>query len=533
MKKIILISFTLATTLSSFAQNSVGIGTAAPNSSAILDITSSTKGLLIPRMTGVQRTAIVSPATGLLVFDTDSKTIWAYDGTAWKNLYAAGGGGSFSLPYSQTVNTSVASLQVTNQGTGAALEGITGNEFGIGISARATGTYGWGLNAFANGTGATSVRSTTDSGIAIHAENIYTANTNTLVNALNRGLGKTGSFQLSNAVSTSPNIQLAGNHLGEQLVVYQTNAVNNKPALSIINSGTATGINVTSNAGGGISANSTGGVGITGISNSNHGIKGVTSSGIGFSGVYGENNGTTGAGIHGSANGSIQSGVYGSSTSGKGVNGFSTNGTGLYGSSTNGYALQAVGNIKISGGNTNPANGAVLTTDAEGNAVWKNKPVGFKVSGIAAGFETLSFNATTKVQFNTQEYDLSNNFIALSENGNFTQANAFYVPVNGLYHFDISMKTLAEANLAGWPYAITLRLIVTRNGQNSSKATIENNNCLDYANTIGGTDLLLNSGDKVFVEISYYKNHGSDTCTITPSENGENIQFSGHLVKEL
>ena len=60
-----------------FAQ--VGIGTTSPNASSILDLTSSTQGLLTPRMTTVQRMAIVSPADGLMVYDTNLKSFFHYD----------------------------------------------------------------------------------------------------------------------------------------------------------------------------------------------------------------------------------------------------------------------------------------------------------------------------------------------------------------------------------------------------------------------------------------------------------------------
>ncbi len=52
------------------AQN-IGIGTASPDTSAQLDITSSAKGILIPRMTSAQRSAIGAPAQGLLIYQTD------------------------------------------------------------------------------------------------------------------------------------------------------------------------------------------------------------------------------------------------------------------------------------------------------------------------------------------------------------------------------------------------------------------------------------------------------------------------------
>ena len=62
----------------------VGIGTSVPASSALLDITSSSRGFLVPRMTTAQRTAIPSPVLGLLVFQTDgTKGFYYYDG-GWK-----------------------------------------------------------------------------------------------------------------------------------------------------------------------------------------------------------------------------------------------------------------------------------------------------------------------------------------------------------------------------------------------------------------------------------------------------------------
>jgi len=62
----------------------VGIGTSTPNSSAELEISSTSSGLLIPRMTQAQKTAIASPATGLLIYQTDGTTgYWFYNGAAW------------------------------------------------------------------------------------------------------------------------------------------------------------------------------------------------------------------------------------------------------------------------------------------------------------------------------------------------------------------------------------------------------------------------------------------------------------------
>ena len=54
---------------SSFAQT--GIGTTTPNASAKLDVYATNKGFLPPRMTKVERDAIVAPAAGLLIYQTD------------------------------------------------------------------------------------------------------------------------------------------------------------------------------------------------------------------------------------------------------------------------------------------------------------------------------------------------------------------------------------------------------------------------------------------------------------------------------
>jgi hypothetical protein len=71
----------------------VGIGTNTPNNSAQLDIVSTTKGLLMPRMTAAQRTAIATPATGLTVYQTDGTAgFYFYNGAAWSQLGAGGGG---------------------------------------------------------------------------------------------------------------------------------------------------------------------------------------------------------------------------------------------------------------------------------------------------------------------------------------------------------------------------------------------------------------------------------------------------------
>lgn len=62
---------------------SVGVGTNTPHTSAALEVNSTTKGTLITTMTTSQRNAIINPATGLLVYDINKKTVYMYDGNKW------------------------------------------------------------------------------------------------------------------------------------------------------------------------------------------------------------------------------------------------------------------------------------------------------------------------------------------------------------------------------------------------------------------------------------------------------------------
>jgi len=71
------------------------------DNSAMLDVKSDTKGILIPRLTTSARTSIVTPATGLMVYDTGFNEFFYYNGTSWINLFSNNSGqnltGSTSL----------------------------------------------------------------------------------------------------------------------------------------------------------------------------------------------------------------------------------------------------------------------------------------------------------------------------------------------------------------------------------------------------------------------------------------------------
>ncbi len=88
MRKLSYITILVLMTNYLMAQVSITSDNSLPDASAMLDVKSTAKGMLVPRMTTVQRDAIATPATGLLVFVTDTNSFWYYNGTAWIDLLA-------------------------------------------------------------------------------------------------------------------------------------------------------------------------------------------------------------------------------------------------------------------------------------------------------------------------------------------------------------------------------------------------------------------------------------------------------------
>lgn len=74
----------------------VGIGTTNPDASSMLDVQSTVKGMLIPRMTTAEKAAISTPANGLLVYDTTTKSLWFYNATATTPVWQELSGSSIS-----------------------------------------------------------------------------------------------------------------------------------------------------------------------------------------------------------------------------------------------------------------------------------------------------------------------------------------------------------------------------------------------------------------------------------------------------
>ena len=113
MKNFFYSLFIFFTTIS-FSQ--VGIGTTSPNPSSVLDITSTSGGLLVPRMTVTQRANIATPIQeGLLIYQTDNTPgFYYYNGSTWSVIEVATVGTSMTIEEYEDLTDAV---KVTNTAT--------------------------------------------------------------------------------------------------------------------------------------------------------------------------------------------------------------------------------------------------------------------------------------------------------------------------------------------------------------------------------------------------------------------------------
>ena len=139
----------------------VGIGTTSPNASAELDVSSTTKGFLPPRLTTTQRNAISSPATGLTIYNTTLNCMEYFNGTGWLNhctgaITAPTGGGASSggtavvSTWTSTVGCAVGAG--TNNSPAGVIKGGVNETMVQGVAAPATATITLVANVSTAGT---------------------------------------------------------------------------------------------------------------------------------------------------------------------------------------------------------------------------------------------------------------------------------------------------------------------------------------------------------------------------------------------
>ncbi len=174
-KQIILVCFTyccMIISLSIKAQGNVGIGTNTPDASAILELLSTNKGMLVPRMNTAGMTAIPNPANSLLVYNTDSMCYFFYrlPSLTWVSLCNSGfGGGGGTGAVGNTGNTGWAGA--------AGYTGTTGSTGSQGFSCWDTNQNG--INDPAEDIDGNGVWNVNDcnAGVAVPGPNGYTGST--------------------------------------------------------------------------------------------------------------------------------------------------------------------------------------------------------------------------------------------------------------------------------------------------------------------------------------------------------------------
>lgn len=123
----------------------LGIGTTSPNNDAMLDISSATKGILLPRLTNP--TTLTSAPDGLMAYNTTDDFLYLRKNGIWQKLSDDTNNSPFSLPFTGSATTVGDVLKITNTSSGRAIQGeSTGGGIGI-YGASLTGTAVFGITS--------------------------------------------------------------------------------------------------------------------------------------------------------------------------------------------------------------------------------------------------------------------------------------------------------------------------------------------------------------------------------------------------
>lgn len=223
MKNLFKFLFVLAILSGSATFSQVGIGTTTPAASAMLDVTSTTKGFLPPRMTSTQMNAIAAPAAGLMVYCSNCTPAGLYtsDGSAWSAVGDTSGGSNSSGGVSATIAIN-----------GTYIWGAThtGRTVVISISNQSFSPITW-TNAIAD------LVLTGNSGLTVGTPTAGGGTSSGVTSTIAAGATGTVSFPITGAVGTMGDITATWSKFALTGAVIQT-----------VTSGSATFTNATNNA---------------------------------------------------------------------------------------------------------------------------------------------------------------------------------------------------------------------------------------------------------------------------------------------
>lgn len=257
MKKIITLFIAVALTMvigkNAMAQNvAINASGTAANTSAGLDVDFTNKGFLLPRVTAAQRAAIASPATGLIVYQTDAGTLgsgfYFYNGSAWTPWGTNNGGWGLvgntgTVATTNYLGTTDAVDLVFKTGGTEAMRVTSGQRLGIG-----TTTPGYRLEVASGAADAVYGHSTNVGGILGYETNFTVGSAGTLqgagVYAANPTAGYTSTFaQSTGAATVAANINYSSVWIASYSLAENTSNTNNPPSVyaQLGNTGTTLG----------------------------------------------------------------------------------------------------------------------------------------------------------------------------------------------------------------------------------------------------------------------------------------------------
>jgi trimeric autotransporter adhesin len=523
MKNLFYLLF-LALSMSVSAQVAINTDGSLPDNSAMLDVTSTVKGVLLPRMTQAQRNAIASPAAGLTIFQTDNTPgIYFNSGTSGSPLWVMAGSGSFwslagnagttiGTNFLGTTDAKPLMFKVNNQKSGYIDYDFAKANTGFGYQTLNSITSG--INNTANGMQAlfnnTTGYKNTANGVASLVYNTtgFENTANGYQALYNNGTGAKNTAIGANAL----NKNVAGD-AGVAIGMYSQYNVNNSVTIW---DNTNTSIGYQSLRGSETPANNTGtGNTVIGRDALYYNSSGSSNTAIGMSALFSNSSGGSNTAIGMSALFSNTTGMYNTAT---GYNSLMSNTTGVE-NTANGY--QSLMNNTTGFWNTATGHEALLMN-------------GIGSQNTANGFEALYWNNTGSGNTATGEGALYNNF-----NGSYNTAVGFNSGT-GTGSPDVN-NTIGIGNSSWQMWASNLAFFggtsTTWNGGNVtwstySDARVKNN----VQEDVKGLDFIIR-----LRPVTYYRNIKAMAEITGNKETGdypekydiEKIKFSGFLAQDV